>query len=172
VPARGGSRLLRRHWISLPLETRNRVIPVRIILVRLCLAALVALGLSLSPAAPLLAGSAPPGDRPSGMPARVWAELFGATTPGGKQLSAAELRPLVTAAVPPPTFPTRVGWHLKIGVFLLHVRPDGTVSGIEILQSTGHSFIDRGVIRAFSRWRFLPNSVKEVRIPAYYRVER
>jgi TonB family protein len=52
------------------------------------------------------------------------------------------------------------------------VKPDGTVSNIEILQSTGQSFIDRGVVGAFTKWRFLPNSVKEVRIPAYYTIER
>ena len=105
------------------------------------------------------------------MPARVWAEVFAATTPSGKHLSAVELKPLVVSAVWPPSFPTRVGWHLKIGVFLLNVKPDGTVISIAILQSTGQSFIDRGVIRAFARWRFQPNSVKEVRVPAYYTVE-
>ena len=121
--------------------------------------------------APPIGSNIPPGDRPSSMPARVWAEVFGATTPSGRRLSAAQLEPLVVSAVWPPSFPTRVGWHLKIGVFLLNVRPDGTVISIEILQSTGHGFIDRGVIRAFAKWRFRPNSVKEVRIPAYYTVE-
>jgi TonB family protein len=164
---------LQRPWIPgfLPFRDARPRNPVRIVFVRLCLATLVALGLSMFTAAPLARG-APPGDRPSTMPARVWAELFRGTTSGGKQLSAAELRPLVTAAVWPPTFPTRVGWHLQVGVFLLNVRPDGTVSNVEILQSTGQGFIDRGVISAFAKWRFRPNSVKEVRIPAYYTIQR
>jgi TonB family protein len=147
--------------------------------VRSCLAALYALVLILTTAESLWAAKAPPigshipaSDRPPGMPARVWLEVFAGTTPSGKQLSALELKPLVVSAVWPPSFPTRVGWHLQIGVFLLGVKPDGTVSSVGILQSTGQGFIDRGVVRAFARWRFRPGSVKEVRIPAYYIIER
>ena len=149
-----------------------------LVTMRSCLAPLLAIVVILITAESLDAGKAPPigshippGERPSGIPARVWAEVFAATTPSGRHLSAEELKPLVISAVWPPSFPTRVGWHLKIGVYLLSVTPGGTVSSIGILQSTGHGFIDRGVIRAFARWRFQPNSVKEVRVPAYYTVE-
>lgn len=159
--------------------TSDQALRSVLLLMRSHLAALIVFGLGVPAAAPLIAGEIPPigshippGQRPSTMPILVWNSVFGATTPTGKRLSAWEIKPLVTSAAWPPSFPTRVGWHLQIGVFLLNVRPDGTVSSVEILQSTGQGFIDRGVIRAFAQWRFRPNSVKEVRIPAYYTVQR
>ena len=42
------------------------------------------------------------------------------------------------------------------GVFQLHIRAEGTVSSLEIVQSTGHPELDRSAIAAFSKWRFQP----------------
>jgi TonB family protein len=141
-------------------------------------AALLALVLVVATSPCLLAGKAPPigshippGDPPAFIPIPIWREVFAATTPNGKRLSASEVAPLVLSAQWPSPFWTRTGWHLKVGVFLLNVRPDGSVSSVEILQSIGPAFLDRAVIKAFARWRFRPNSVKEVRVPAYYSLE-
>jgi TonB family protein len=98
-----------------------------------------------------------------------WDELFVGTTPAGKRLSAQQLPPLVLHAQwPANSVYTSVHWHLKVGVFLLNVRGDGTVSAIGILQRIGHPNMDGATVRAFAKWRFRPNSVKEVRVPAYY----
>ena len=98
-----------------------------------------------------------------------WNSLFEATTPDGRRLSAQQLAPLVLHAYwPGNTVGMRVHWNLKIGVFLLNVRGDGTVSSIGILQRIGHAQMDGATLRAFAKWRFRPNSVKEVRVPAYY----
>ncbi len=95
--------------------------------------------------------------------------LFAATTPSGKTLSAQQLKPLVLfQGTWPSGTSTRVYWHLKIGVFLLAVRSDGTVAKVEKLQSTGHPGLDGDVERALMKWRFRPNSVTSVRVPAYY----
>jgi len=104
------------------------------------------------------------------MPQAQWDALFIGTTPGGKALSAQQLSPLVLHSEwPTNTFYTGGNnWDLKIGVFLLHVRGDGAVSSIGILQRIGRPQLDNATVRAFSKWRFRPNSVKEVRVPAYF----
>jgi TonB family protein len=50
------------------------------------------------------------------------------------------------------------------GIFLLHLRLDGTVQSVEVFKSTGHSELDDSAIAAFSRWRFHPGPTK-VKIP-------
>ncbi len=108
-------------------------------------------------------------ENPFVLPDTLWQSLLAATTPDGKRLSFQQLSPLVLYAKWPVNLvSTRVHWRLKIGVFLLNVRSDGTVSDVEILQSIGHPTMNRDCIKAFQQWRFRPNSVKEVRIPAYY----
>jgi TonB family protein len=54
------------------------------------------------------------------------------------------------------------------GLFALHIRPDGTVSDVQTLQTTGHNELDNASIAAFSKWRFYPGQVKVVRIPITY----
>jgi TonB family protein len=95
--------------------------------------------------------------------------LFSATTPSGKTLSAGQLKPLVLYRTWPSTT-ARVFWRLKVGIFLLEVRADGTVAKVEQLQSTGHSGLDGDLKRAFLKWRFRPNSVSSVRVPAHYSI--
>jgi len=99
-----------------------------------------------------------------------WDELFAGTTPDGKRLSAPQLSPLVLHTEwPRNTVGTRGDWyHLKIGVFLLNVRGDGTVSSVEVLQRIGHRQMDGDTVRALAKWRFRPNSVGTVRVPSYY----
>ncbi len=117
-------------------------------------------------------GSMPVGDLSSrwfGLPNVMAQSLVGATTLSGKTLSAQQLKPLVLhAAWPPDSVGVRVSRRLKVGVFLLGVLSDGTVAKVEILQSTGHRGMDGDVVRAFMKWRFRPNSVSEVRVPAFY----
>jgi TonB family protein len=90
--------------------------------------------------------------------------LFAATTPDGKTISASELRPLV---VYEPVFPFMASSELgpfKIGAFLLSVRPDGTVSDVEMLQSVGYDRLDKRAIKWAMEWRFRPNGVRQVRV--------
>jgi TonB family protein len=91
--------------------------------------------------------------------------LFAATAPGGKTISWPELRRLV---VHQPAF-NLVGsvsgfGPLKPAVLLLLVRPDGTVSNVEILNSTGYYEIDKRTTQWGTKWRFRPNSVVQVRV--------
>jgi hypothetical protein len=98
-----------------------------------------------------------------------WDSLFVGNTPAGKRLSASELTSLVLHAEWPGAYiSSRTHWHWKVGVFLLNVRKDGTVSSVEVLQGIGHPTANGDCIRAFLRWRFRPGSVKEARVPTYY----
>jgi TonB family protein len=90
--------------------------------------------------------------------------LFAATTPDGKTISGSELRHVV---VYEPTFPILPAIELdpfKPGVFLLSVRPDGTVSNVEMLHSTGYDRLDKRATKWATEWRFRPNSVVQVRV--------
>ena len=51
------------------------------------------------------------------------------------------------------------------GIFALYVRPDGSVSSVQVAQSTGYSILDQSGIEAFWQWRFRPGIVKSVKIP-------
>lgn len=54
------------------------------------------------------------------------------------------------------------------GVFLLQVRPDGTVAEVKVAKSMGYNELNLHAIRWFKRWRFQPNSVTEVQMPMSY----
>ena len=68
---------------------------------------------------------------------------------------------------PQPDYPTgalRRGWE-GAGVLRCNVRPDGAVSLVIVLRSTGHTILDQAGISAFQRWRFKPGTFKAVNIP-------
>jgi TonB family protein len=97
--------------------------------------------------------------------------VLAGTTPQGKTLSPEELKPLILRERWAPGM-SSVLRHLMLGVFLLTVRSDGTVAKVETLQSTTHPVLDAQLVAAFMKWRFRPNSVKEVRVPAYYHLRK
>jgi|GEM_PF-4904706 len=140
---------------------------------RLTLALVILLSAAASPASAATRvpiGSHIPLKSPFAMSQAQWDALFIGTTPGGKRLSAQQLSPLVLHAEWPrdTVYTGGNNWGLKVGVFLLHVRGDGAVSAIGILQRIGRPQLDNATLRAFAKWRFRPNSVKEVRVPSYY----
>jgi TonB family protein len=69
---------------------------------------------------------------------------------------------------PRPQLSARTRYLSGKGLFALHIRPDGTVSDVQTLQSTGHDELDTASIAAFSKWRFYPGQLKVVRIPITY----
>jgi TonB family protein len=76
----------------------------------------------------------------------------------------------VAIFAPKPEVPVEArARHLSgAGVCVVYVRPDGTVSRADMLQSTGQPILDKASTDAFSRWRFIPGSVKKVKIPIRY----
>ena len=52
------------------------------------------------------------------------------------------------------------------GVVLVTIDPKtGTVAGVRMLQSTGNSLLDGAAMDAYSKWRFKPGSVPQVKMP-------
>jgi TonB family protein len=51
------------------------------------------------------------------------------------------------------------------GIFAMHVRPNGTVSSVSVIQSTGHAILDQAAIGAFIRWRFWSGTPPTVKAP-------
>lgn len=54
------------------------------------------------------------------------------------------------------------------GVFLLEVRPDGSVGTVKVVKSMGYNELNMHAIKWLKRWRFKPNSVTEVQMPFSY----
>ena len=55
------------------------------------------------------------------------------------------------------------------GIALLQInQTTGEVIAAQMEKSTGHAMLDHAALAAFSRWRFKPGTVKQVRIPIRY----
>ena len=58
----------------------------------------------------------------------------------------------------PPEYPAEAvqnGEHGTV-VVMIHVSPEGTAAGVDVLRSSGYLLLDRAVRVAVMRWRFLP----------------
>ena len=56
------------------------------------------------------------------------------------------------------------------GVVLVTIDKDtGKVTGAQMLQSTGSKELDGSALEAYSRWRFAPGTVSQVKIPVEFR---
>lgn len=51
------------------------------------------------------------------------------------------------------------------GLFECDIRPDGTVTSVALIRSTGHNMLDQAGISALRRWRFKPGGSNVVRVP-------
>ena len=69
-----------------------------------------------------------------------------------------------------PQYPleARVRHWSGSGVFLLHIRSNGTVERVETLKSIGYPVLDRAAITAFRQWRFDPPRFRIWRVPIRY----
>ena len=71
-----------------------------------------------------------------------------------------------TLYAPMPVYPKRPRYDEGKGLFLLRLRPNGTVSAVEVERSTGAKEFDLAASEALINWRFLPNPrITRVRIP-------
>jgi TonB family protein len=48
----------------------------------------------------------------------------------------------------------------------------GNVAGVRMLQSTGNSLLDGAALDAYSKWRFKPGSVPQVKMPIEFKNPR
>ena len=97
-------------------------------------------------------------------------KLYAARTTSGKVVSGMAINNYI--AYRPPDDGWTGGATLERafhdGVFLLQVRPDGTVGEVKVAKSMGYNELNLHAIRWFKRWRFQPNTVTEVQMPMSY----
>jgi TonB family protein len=77
------------------------------------------------------------------------------------KLATADIK-AATVATPQPNYPLaarRQHWT-GAGVFVCHIRPDGTVASVDVRRSTGHQVLDQAAITALQRWRFQPGKIE------------
>jgi len=58
----------------------------------------------------------------------------------------------------PPVYPMEAAMAGEHGTVIvaIHVSPEGTASGVDVIRSSGYPTLDRSVTEAVARWRFLP----------------
>ena len=57
------------------------------------------------------------------------------------------------------------------GVALLQIdKKTGYVTSARMEKSMGHPMLDHAALAAFSRWRFKPGTVRQIRIPIRYTI--
>jgi TonB family protein len=71
---------------------------------------------------------------------------------------------------PPPDYPYMARLHHieGSGVFLVHIRPDGKVSSVDVAQSSGSKVLDSAALMALRKWRFRPGPT-EAKIPIMWK---
>ena len=82
-----------------------------------------------------------------------------------------------TTFAPLPGYPPGAeARHLEgNGMFLLHLRSDGSVSRVDIVQSTGHRELDEVCISVYGLWRFRTDfaaKTHEVKIPVTFKLSQ
>ena len=92
-----------------------------------------------------------------------------AETPAASSAVKASHGKALAIYAPAPDYPIQERHFTGSGVVLLQVDPKtGYVIGAQILKSTGHVILDNAALSAFTRWRFKPGTVRQVRLPIHY----
>jgi TonB family protein len=93
---------------------------------------------------------------------------YGFEHPRGKTIKLPHASPAKSALyAPQPQYPYEARLKLWEDTLLveLHVRPDGTVSHVEIVQHSRYPVLDYCAKEAFRQWRFRPGTADRLRIP-------
>jgi len=71
-----------------------------------------------------------------------------------------------------PCYPVgaRFQHHAGSGIFLIHIRADGTVRAVDTLKSTSYVELDACALDGFRKWRFRPGRPTQVKMPVTFSV--
>ena len=77
----------------------------------------------------------------------------------------------VAEYAPYPKYPDVARWRRWAGkgIFRCKLRPDGTVSSVEIRKSTGYNVLDQAAIAALRQWRFKVSGIHFVNVPITFK---
>jgi TonB family protein len=74
------------------------------------------------------------------------------------------------AAKPKYPFEARAKHWTGAGLYDLSVRPNGTVSDVRVLKSTGHAVLDEEARNTLLKWRFYPGRFTQVTVPLTFAI--
>lgn len=95
--------------------------------------------------------------------------LYSARTIHGEMISGIAFNNYVVYEPPADGWLSGIKYELKhASMFVLSVRPDGTVAEAKPIQGLGYPELDARAAKWLKKWRFRPNSVTEVRMPFGY----
>ena len=85
------------------------------------------------------------------------------------KLAAADAK-AATLSSPKPVYPlaARKQHWTGAGVFVCHIRPDGTVASVDVGRSTGHQVLDQAATAALQHWKFQPGKMEAVNVPIVF----
>jgi protein TonB len=113
---------------------------------------------AMAPSLPPIAARPPPSP-PAEKPTWQTRTLLGEGTVGAAEILGDRLRPaLGRQGNLPPVYP-RLSSELGeqgLVVVRMQIGPDGLVSGVEVLQTSGYPRLDQAAVSAVARWRFTP----------------
>jgi TonB family protein len=99
--------------------------------------------------------------------------LYSARTMHGEMISGIAFNNYVVYEPPLDAWSSGITYEVKhASMFVLSVRPDGTVSDARPIQGLGYPELDARAVKWLKKWRFRPNSVTEVRMPFGYSERR
>lgn len=93
---------------------------------------------------------------------------FSVRTTAGKTITGLAAQRYVLYAPPEQWVNRGIDLGRHSGLFLLSIRPDGTVASVKILQSLTVRELDERSIGRLSRFKFRPGSLAEARVPISY----
>lgn len=78
----------------------------------------------------------------------------------------------VAEYAPYPKYPDVARWRRWAGegIFVCKLRPDGTVSSVEVHRSTGYDVLDQAAVAALRQWRFKLRGIHSVGVPINFKM--
>ena len=95
-------------------------------------------------------------------------DVISAKTVKGRTITGPEVMNLITYEPPAETVNRHIDFGQGSGLFLLSVRPDGTVANARPIKSMGLQELDDRAIRRLMKMKFQPGALAEVRVPVSF----
>lgn len=113
-----------------------------------------------------------PKDAPTPKPrAKVASTLPRSAAPSGPVSLVSARANLTSAPRPPYPYEARRAHATGSGKFLLHFDSGGSVTDVDVTQSTGNAILDQVSVNTFRRWRCKPGAYSKVYVPITFTMQ-